>query len=43
MTKGNFSQAPADVLAAALAKNYVSVLVEQGVPVLDRDLNLWAS
>ena len=40
MTKGNFSQAPADLLAAALAKNYVSVLVEQGVPVLDRDLNL---
>jgi hypothetical protein len=39
-TKGNFSQAPSDVLAAAIGKNYVAVQVEQGVPVLDRDLNL---
>jgi hypothetical protein len=40
MTAGNFSQAPFDVLAKALSKGYVSVHVEQGVPVLDRDLNL---
>jgi hypothetical protein len=40
MTTGNFSQTPSDVLANALAKNYMSVHVEQGVPVLDRDLNL---
>jgi hypothetical protein len=39
-TKGNFSQAPGDALAAAIARNYISVHVEQGVPVLDRDLNL---
>jgi hypothetical protein len=39
-TKGNFSQAPSDVLAAAIGKNYVAVQVEQGVPVIDRDLNL---
>lgn len=37
---GNFSQAPTDALTAALAKNYVGVHIEQGVPVLDRDLNL---
>ena len=35
-----FSQAPSDALAAAVAKNYVAVHVEQGIPVLDRDLNL---
>jgi len=37
---GNFSKKPSDVLQASLLKNYVGVYVEQGVPVLDRDLNL---
>jgi hypothetical protein len=37
---GNFSQAPADALTAALAKGYLGVHIEQGVPVLDRNLNL---
>jgi hypothetical protein len=37
---GNFSKTPSDVLQASLKKNYVGVYVEQGVPVLDRDLNL---
>jgi hypothetical protein len=48
ITKGNFSIDPATVLADATSgtlrdgtrKNYVAVRVEQGVPVLDRDLNL---
>jgi hypothetical protein len=37
---GNFSKKPSDVLQANLLKNYVGVYIEQGVPVLDRDLNL---
>jgi hypothetical protein len=37
---GNFSKQPNDVLLASLIKNYVGVYIEQGVPVLDRDLNL---
>jgi hypothetical protein len=37
---GNFSKTPSDVLQASLNKNYVGVYIEQGVPVLDRDLNL---
>jgi IPT/TIG domain-containing protein len=37
---GNFSKTPSDVLQASLKKNYVGVSIEQGVPVLDRDLNL---
>lgn len=37
---GNFSKDPQDVLAEALSQDYASVLVQQGVPVLDRDLNL---
>jgi hypothetical protein len=37
---GNFSKPPSDVLQANLKKNYVGVYIEQGVPVLDRDLNL---
>lgn len=36
----NFSQDPAVVLAANRARGYVGVQIEQGVPVLDRDLNL---
>ncbi len=39
---GNFSRPPLEVLLENLAedKNYVGVHIEQGVPVLDRDLNL---
>src|SRR5215831_20573259 len=37
---GNFSKTPSDVLQKSLDKNYVGVHIEQGVPVLDRDLNL---
>ena len=37
---GNFSKTPNTVLQASLNKNYVGVYIEQGVPVLDRDLNL---
>ncbi|HXQ45607.1 MAG TPA: IPT/TIG domain-containing protein [Caulobacteraceae bacterium] len=37
---GNFSQAPGVALTAAQTKGYVGVHIEQGVPVLDRDLNL---
>jgi len=40
MTAGNFSKPPSQVLADALAKQYVSVHIEQGVPLLDRDVNL---
>jgi hypothetical protein len=37
---GNFSKDPDDMLADSLFKGYVRVHIEQGVPVLDRDLNL---
>jgi hypothetical protein len=37
---GNFSKTPSDVLQASQKKNYVGVYIEQGVPVLDRDMNL---
>ena len=37
---GNFSKPPLDVLLANLGKGYVGLHIEQGVPVLDRDLNL---
>jgi hypothetical protein len=37
---GNFSKTPSDVFQASLLKNYVGVYIEQGVPVLDRDMNL---
>lgn len=37
---GNFSQPPGTVLAANQSKGYVGIHIEQGVPVLDRDLNL---
>jgi membrane-associated protease RseP (regulator of RpoE activity) len=37
---GNFSKSPGDALADALSKTYAAVHVEQGVPVLDRDVNL---
>src|SRR6266508_5218924 len=37
---GNFSKLPNDQLQASFQKNYVGVYIEQGVPVLDRDLNL---
>jgi hypothetical protein len=40
MTTGNFSKPPNDALADALGKSYVAVHIEQGVPLLDRDLNL---
>src|SRR5262245_26304842 len=37
---GNFSEKPSDVLQTNLNKNYVGLHFAQGVPVLDRDLNL---
>jgi hypothetical protein len=37
---GNFSKDPDVILADGLFKGYVRVHIEQGVPVLDRDLNL---
>lgn len=36
----NFSQSPLDVLVANRNRGYVGLHLEQGVPVLDRDLNL---
>jgi hypothetical protein len=36
----DYSQSPLEVLAASLARGYTGLHVEQGVPVLDRDLNL---
>jgi len=36
----DFSRAPLEVLQASLQKGYVGLHVEQGVPILDRDLNL---
>lgn len=36
----DFSKPPLDVLLANLQKGYVGLHVEQGVPILDRDLNL---
>jgi hypothetical protein len=36
----DFSRSPLDQLVAGRTKGYVGVHVEQGVPVLDRDLNL---
>ena len=35
-----FSKPPLDVLLANLQKGYVGLHIEQGVPILDRDLNL---
>jgi IPT/TIG domain len=37
---GDFSVSPTELLAANRQKGYVGLHVEQGVPVLDRDLNL---
>ena len=37
---GNFSKSPGTVLAQNQSKGYVGIHIEQGVPVLDRDLNL---
>jgi hypothetical protein len=37
---GDFSRTPIDVLTTNLQKGYVGLHVEQGVPILDRDLNL---
>lgn len=37
---GNFSKQPLQTLLDNLSKGYVGLHVEQGVPVLDRDLNL---
>ena len=36
----DFSKPPLDVLLANLQKGYVGLHIEQGVPILDRDLNL---
>ncbi|RSM99457.1 hypothetical protein DMB42_41840 [Nonomuraea sp. WAC 01424] len=36
----DFSRPPSEVLEQCLSKGYVGVHIEQGVPVLDRDLNL---
>jgi IPT/TIG domain len=36
----DFSQPPLDALLASQEKGYVGIHIEQGVPVLDRDLNL---
>lgn len=37
---GDFSRSPLEVLEESLRNGYVGVHVEQGVPILDRDLNL---
>jgi hypothetical protein len=37
---GDFSQSPTDVLTASIQKGYIGLHIEQGVPILDRDLNL---
>ncbi len=37
---GNFSKPPLETLAHSLEQGYVGLHLEQGVPVLDRDLNL---
>jgi len=37
---GNFSKDPQAALQDSLSRGYVAVHIEQGVPVLDRDLNL---
>lgn len=36
----DYSQSPSDLLLANLQKGYVGIHIEQGVPILDRDLNL---
>jgi hypothetical protein len=36
----DFSESPLDLLLSSREKNYVGLHIEQGVPVLDRDLNL---
>jgi hypothetical protein len=37
---GDFSRAPSELLREAREKGYVGLHIEQGVPLLDRDLNL---
>ena len=37
---GDFSRSPLDQLIASQNKGYIGVHIEQGVPLLDRDLNL---
>ncbi len=37
---GNYSRDPLELLLSNVARGYVGLRVEQGVPVLDRDLNL---
>jgi hypothetical protein len=37
---GDFSRSPKELLDESLKKGYVGLHIEQGVPVLDRDLNL---
>ena len=36
----DFSRSPLELLQVSLQKGYVGLHVEQGVPILDRDLNL---
>ena len=36
----DFSRSPLELLQASLQKGYVGLHIEQGVPILDRDLNL---
>ena len=36
----DFSQSPLDLLLTNQQKGYVGIHIEQGVPILDRDLNL---
>jgi hypothetical protein len=40
MVMGDFSQSPLEVLTANLTAGYAGLHIEQGVPILDRDLNL---
>ncbi|WP_119730196.1 IPT/TIG domain-containing protein [Thermomonospora amylolytica] len=37
---GDFSQSPREILEKSLDKGYIGLHFEQGVPILDRDLNL---
>lgn len=37
---GDFSRSPSEMLAASQQQGYLGLHIEQGVPVLDRDLNL---
>jgi hypothetical protein len=39
----DFSRAPSDTLAAGQQRGHLGVHIEQGVPLLDRELNLLPS